>query len=81
VVLGVLVEGEWRTERQQDDEKGRFVRSEVSFRDFVTTDGSSGYTAKSGRYHLVRVTSALSAYPANLLGVEQSRKTAQEIAC
>ena len=49
---GMLVEGEWRTERQRQDEEGRFVRAETSFRDFVTADGSSGYKAEPGRYHL-----------------------------
>jgi len=48
----MLVEGEWRTERQQEDEEGRFIRSETTFRDFVTADGSSGYKAEPGRYHL-----------------------------
>src|ERR687894_1281422 len=48
----MLVEGEWRTERQRQDEEGRFVRAETSFRDFVTADGSSGYRAEAGRYHL-----------------------------
>jgi glutathionyl-hydroquinone reductase len=48
----MLVEGEWRTERQRQDEEGRFVRAETSFRDRVTADGSSGYRAEPGRYHL-----------------------------
>jgi len=48
----MLVEGEWRTERQRRDEEGRFVRAETSFRDFVMADGSSGYRAEPGRYHL-----------------------------
>ncbi len=49
---GMLIEGEWRTERQRQDEEGRFVRAETSFRDSVTADGSSGYKAEPGRYHL-----------------------------
>jgi glutathionyl-hydroquinone reductase len=49
---GMLVEGEWRTERQRQDEGGRFVRAETAFRDMVTADGSSGYGAEAGRYHL-----------------------------
>lgn len=49
---GMLVEGEWITERRRQDEEGRFVRTETSFRDFVTADGSSGYKAEPGRYHL-----------------------------
>ncbi len=52
MALGMLVEGEWKTERQQEDEEGRFVRPETSFRDFVTADGSSGFEAEEGRYHL-----------------------------
>src|ERR671916_2840381 len=48
----MLVGGEWRIERQRQDEEGRFVRAETSFRNSVTADGSSGYKAESGRYHL-----------------------------
>jgi glutathionyl-hydroquinone reductase len=32
--------------------KGAFVRPQSAFRDRVTADGSSGYPAESGRYHL-----------------------------
>jgi glutathionyl-hydroquinone reductase len=49
---GMLVEGEWKTEGQLQDEDGRFVRSTTSFRDRITADGSSGYPAEAGRYHL-----------------------------
>ena len=49
---GMLVEGEWKTEREQEDEEGRFVRPSTSFREWVTADGASGYEAESGRYHL-----------------------------
>jgi putative glutathione S-transferase len=48
----MLVEGEWKTERQQEDEEGRFIRPSSAFRNIVTADGSSGYKAESGRYHL-----------------------------
>ncbi len=47
-----MVEGEWKTERQWRSENGRFVRSTTSFRDWVTADGSSGFPAEAGRYHL-----------------------------
>ncbi len=50
--MGMLVEGEWKTERQQEDEEGRFIRPSSAFRNIVTADGSSGYKAESGRYHL-----------------------------
>lgn len=48
----MLVEGEWRVERQLRHENGRFVRSTTSFRDWITADGSSSFPAEAGRYHL-----------------------------
>jgi putative glutathione S-transferase len=51
--MGLLVEGEWRD--QWYDTKstgGRFVRQDAQFRARVTADGSSGFPAESGRYHL-----------------------------
>jgi putative glutathione S-transferase len=48
----MLVEGEWRTERQRQDEEGRFVRADTSFRNSITAEGSNGYKAEPGRYHL-----------------------------
>jgi len=37
---------------READRSGRFVRQESVFRDWVTADGSSGYPAAAGRYHL-----------------------------
>lgn len=34
------------------DKKGAFQRSQSAFRNWVTADGSSGFKAQSGRYHL-----------------------------
>jgi putative glutathione S-transferase len=51
--MGLLVNGTWRD--QWYDTKstgGRFVRKEAQFRERVTADGSSGFKAESGRYHL-----------------------------
>ena len=48
----MFVNGEWKTERQWKNTDGRFVRSTTSFRDWITADGSSGFTAEPGRYHL-----------------------------
>jgi len=48
----MLVEGEWKTQKQFQNEEGRFVRSTTSFRDWVTADGSSVFLAEAGRYHL-----------------------------
>jgi glutathionyl-hydroquinone reductase len=50
--LGVLVEGDWKVGSLKSDDKGRFVRSETTFRDRVSADGSSGFPVESGRYHL-----------------------------
>lgn len=49
---GMMVEGEWKTQRQWQNTDGRFVRSETSFRGWITADGKSGYPAAAGRYHL-----------------------------
>ena len=49
---GMMVEGEWKTERQWQNTDGRFVRSRTSFRDWITADGSSGFPAEADRYHL-----------------------------
>ena len=49
---GAFVEGERKTERQWQNTDGRFVRSTTSFRDWVTSNGSNGFSAEAGRYHL-----------------------------
>ncbi len=36
----------------ETDEKGAFVRQQSAFREAVTADGSSGFQAEAGRYHL-----------------------------
>ena len=38
--------------RAETDESGRFVRQASRFREMVTADGSSGFRAEPGRYHL-----------------------------
>lgn len=43
--------GKAQFEKETDD-KGAFVRQENVFRDEVTADGSSGFKAEPGRYHL-----------------------------
>lgn len=50
--LGILAEGKWISQRDQEDEKGRFIRPSTTFRHKITADGSSGFKAQSGRYHL-----------------------------
>lgn len=50
--MGRLIDGQWSTEWYSSDEKGRFLRDETKFHDRITADGSSGYPAEAGRYHL-----------------------------
>jgi len=51
--MGLLIDGTWH-DRWYDTKRtgGRFVRKDSQFRDRVTADGSSGFKAESGRYHL-----------------------------
>lgn len=51
-MTGMLVEGQWTTERKLPRENGRFKRSATTFRDRITPDGAEGYPAEAGRYHL-----------------------------
>ncbi|MDO6764278.1 glutathione S-transferase family protein [Agarivorans sp. 1_MG-2023] len=57
--MGLLVDGKWQDKWYETKEnKGRFVRSEAQFRNWVTADGSAGpsgkegFKAEAGRYHL-----------------------------
>lgn len=50
--MGKLIDGVWTQEEYRSDEKGGFLRESTTFRDRVTADGSSGFPAEPGRYHL-----------------------------
>lgn len=50
--MGLLVEGQWRDDDFGIDADGRFVRAASRFHGRVTADGSSGFPAVRGRYHL-----------------------------
>ena len=53
--MGVLIDGRWREDEELPQETGTsgdFKRVESAFRDRITADGSSGYKAQAGRYHL-----------------------------
>lgn len=52
MALGQLVNGQWTSKRQQDDEQGRFLRPPTRFRNWITQDGEQGFTPDAGRYHL-----------------------------
>ena len=49
--MGMLIEGRWQ-DVDRMARKGAFVRRDSAFRRFVTSDGSSGFPAEPGRYHL-----------------------------
>ena len=51
--MGMLVDGRWTTENAGVvDPKGNFVRRDGQFRNWITADGSSPFSAEAGRYHL-----------------------------
>jgi putative glutathione S-transferase len=52
--MGMLVDGQWRDEDPVNEigKAGNFQRVDSVFRDRITTDGSSGFAAEAGRYHL-----------------------------
>src|SRR5919108_4156455 len=57
--MGVLVEGKWQDVwYDTKSSRGRFVRSEAQFRNWITPDGGpgpsgrGGFRAEPGRYHL-----------------------------
>jgi putative glutathione S-transferase len=52
--MGVLIEGRWSEQElpQEIAASGEFKRVESRFRDRISADGSSGFKAEAGRYHL-----------------------------
>jgi putative glutathione S-transferase len=51
--MGLMVEGAWRDDWYDTRvSAGAFVRPETAFRNRVSADGSSGFPAAAGRYHL-----------------------------
>jgi glutathionyl-hydroquinone reductase len=52
--MGMLIDGQWRNEDPPTEvgKAGNFQRIDSVFRDRITADGSSGFKAEAGRYHL-----------------------------
>ena len=51
--MGYLLSGEWKDGwYDTSTTAGAFVRPDAQFRNSITADGSSGYAAEPGRYHL-----------------------------
>lgn len=52
-MAGYLSNGVWHSaDPHRTDRHGAFVRTQSQFRDWVTSDGVSGFKAEPGRYHL-----------------------------
>lgn len=49
--MGMSIDGHWR-DIDRAARKGALVRRDSAFRNAVTADGSSGFPAEPGRYHL-----------------------------
>ncbi len=52
MALGMMVDGKWTTEWTERDQTGKFNRMPTKFRHWITADGSGGFKAEAGRYHL-----------------------------
>lgn len=51
--MGLLVDGTWRNDWYDTERTGgAFERPSTAFRRWITADGSSGFPAEPGRYHL-----------------------------
>lgn len=51
--MGMMIDGRWHAgDVRTPGHGGRFVRRESAYRGTVTADGSSGFPAEAGRYHL-----------------------------
>src|SRR3569832_2919387 len=51
--MGMLVDGKWTTAWYDTKESGgAFLRPETQFRGWVSADGTTGFPAAPGRYHL-----------------------------
>jgi glutathionyl-hydroquinone reductase len=49
---GMMIEGTWIADWNQRDRSGKFNETPTTFRSRITADGSSGFKAEAGRYHL-----------------------------
>jgi hypothetical protein len=55
--MGQLIDGVWKTDWYQPDQKGAFKRPDTQFRKWITSDADAGraddgFVAEPGRYHL-----------------------------
>jgi putative glutathione S-transferase len=65
--MAMLVDGKWDEDADHQKIKdGQFLRAESNFRGWITADGSSGFKAEPGRYHLYLAHNCPWAYRARL---------------
>ena len=51
--MPMLLNGTWdETADHNTIREGQHIRTDSKFRDWITADGSSGFKAEAGRYHL-----------------------------
>lgn len=50
--MGEMVDGVWKSGWYDPDARGAFQRPKTKFRSHVSADGSTGFKAEAGRYHL-----------------------------
>ena len=78
--MGMLIDGQWRDEDPpaETGKAGHFKRVDSAFRGRITADGSSGFKAEAGRYHLyVAYTLSVGASHADLSRAEETRPAYQ----
>ncbi|TBR57905.1 glutathione-dependent reductase [Westiellopsis prolifica IICB1] len=49
---GIMISGKWISDRNEQNQSGEFHEIPTTFRDRVSADGTSGFKAEIGRYHL-----------------------------
>jgi glutathionyl-hydroquinone reductase len=52
MALGKLIDGKWTTAWTEHNDRGQFQRMPTVFHNWISRDGSSGFKAEAGRYHL-----------------------------
>ncbi|MEB3229690.1 MAG: glutathione S-transferase family protein [Leptolyngbyaceae bacterium] len=52
MALGQLVNGQWTTAWTERNQDGQFKRMSTQFHHWISADGSTGFQAEAGRYHL-----------------------------
>ena len=82
--MAMLVDGQWRDDEDPATEIGKggnFQRVDSAFRDRITADGSSGFKAEAGRYHLYVAYTCPWAHRTQIFLALKKLKDAISVAC